>query len=261
MTSYGTRCATCHGVGGKGDGPGGAGLPKPPADLTAPHTGQHTAGDLFWWITHGIRAGGMPPFGETLPEEERWDVINFLRALAAGEGARALTPLVERDRPRLVAPDFTFAVGPSPARSLKEFRGRWMVLLVLFSLPESRPRLDQLALAYREIAFSGTEVVAVPMDADPEIIARLGAAPPILFPVVTEGAAEIVRAYTLFTKTAESALPRHAEWLVDRQGYLRARWIPGVAGSGWHDLTTLHAEVQVLDRERPAGPPPGEHVH
>jgi len=136
-----------------------------------------------------------------------------------------------------------------------------MVLLVLFSLPESRARLDQLALAYREIEFSGTEVVAVPVDADPGIIARLGAAPPILFPVVTDGAAEIVRAYTLFTKTMESASPRHAEWLVDRQGYLRARWIPGVAGRGWDDLKTLRAEIQILDRERPAGLPPDEHVH
>jgi len=262
MALYTTRCAPCHGAGGKGDGPGGAGLAKLPADLTAPHTGQHTAGDLFWWITHGIRASGMPPFGETLSEDERWDLVNFLRALAAADGARALAPLVARGRPRLGAPDFTFAVGPAPSRSLKEFRGRWMVLLVLFSLPESRSRLDQLALAYREIEFSGTEVVAVPMDADPRIIARLGAAPPILFPVVTEGAAEIVRAYTLFTRTSESAPARHTEFLVDRQGYLRARWSPGSAAPPtWADVKTLRAEIQILDQEAPSGPPPGEHVH
>jgi len=261
MALYATRCAPCHGAGGKGDGPGGAGLPKPPADLTAPHTGQHTAGDLYWWITYGIRASGMPPFGGTLSEDERWDLINFLRALAAGDGARALTPLVEPGRRPLVAPDFTFEVGPAPARNLKEFRGRWMVLLVLFSLPESRPRLDQLARAYREIEFSGTEVVAVPMDADPGIIARLGAAPPILFPVVTEGAAEIVRAYTLFTRTAASAAARHAEFLVDRQGYLRARWIPGMAPRTWDDMRTLRAEIQILGQEAPSGPPPDEHVH
>ena len=120
-------------------------MPKLPADLTAPHTAQHTAGDLFWWITHGIQAAGMPPFGQTLSEDQRWDLINFLRALAAGEQARGLSPLVQRDGPRVVAPDFSYVVGPTPPRTLKEFRGRWMVLVVLFSLPESRGRLEQLA--------------------------------------------------------------------------------------------------------------------
>jgi putative copper resistance protein D len=258
---YAARCAVCHGRAGKGDGPGGAGLPKLPADLTAPHTGQHTAGDLFWWITHGIRVSGMPAFGETLAEDERWDLINFLRALAAGEQARALTPVVERNGPRVVAPDFSYAVGPTPPRNLKEFRGRWMALVVLFSLPESRRRMDQLAAAYREIEFSGTEVVAVPMDADPAIIGRLGATPPILFPVVTEGAEEISRAYTLFSRTLESSAPRHVEFLIDRQGYLRARWVPGGGDRGWDDLGLLRAEIRRLDTEQPSGPAPDEHVH
>ena len=258
---YTARCAVCHGRAGKGDGPGGAGLPKLPADLTAPHTGQHTAGDLFWWITQGIPVSGMPAFGETLSEDERWDLINFLRALAAGEQARALTPLVERNGPRVVAPDFTYAVGPTPPRSLKEFRGRWMALVVLFSLPESRHRIDQLAAAYREIEFSGTEVVAVPMDADPAIIGRLGATPPILFPVVTEGAAEITAAYGLFSRAPRPPAPGHAEFLVDRQGYLRARWIPGGGDRGWDDLATLRAQIDVLDKEQRSGPAPDEHVH
>lgn len=258
---YTARCAVCHGRAGKGDGPGGAGLPKLPADLTAPHTGQHTAGDLFWWITQGIPVSGMPAFGETLSEDERWDLINFLRALAAGEQARALTPLVERNGPRVVAPDFTYAVGPTPPRSLKEFRGRWMALVVLFSLPESRHRIDQLAAAYREIEFSGTEVVAVPMDADPAIIGRLGATPPILFPVVTEGAAEITAAYGLFSRAPGPPAPGHAEFLLDRQGYLRARWIPGGGGRGWDDLATLRAQIDVLDKEQRSGPAPDEHVH
>jgi len=261
MTLYAAHCATCHGRSGRGDGPGGAGLPKPPADLTAPHTRQHTAGDLFWWITHGIRATGMPAFAETLSEDERWDLINFLRALSAGEEARPLAPLVEPNRPRVVAPDFTYAVGPAAPRSLKEFRGRWMVLVVLFSLPESRRRLEQLAATYREIEFSRTEVVAVPVDADHEIIGRLGARPPILFPVVTEGAVEMARAYALFSPAPESPTPRHAEFLVDRQGYLRARWTPGGVGKGWDDLSTLRAEIRILDKERPSAPAPDEHVH
>src|SRR5207247_224364 len=48
-TLYQTNCTVCHGTTGAGDGPGGARLPRRPADLRAPHTAQHTAGDLFWW--------------------------------------------------------------------------------------------------------------------------------------------------------------------------------------------------------------------
>jgi putative copper resistance protein D len=264
---YGAHCAACHGRSGAGDGPGGAGLPRRPADLTAPHTGQHTAGDLFWWLTHGIPAGGMPPFGGALSAEDRWDAINFLRALSAGQEARILSPLVEPGRAWLAAPDFTFAVGPSPARSLKELRGQRTVLLVLFSLPASAPRMRQLAEIYGELQFLGTEIIAVPMNADPGILARLGGDPPVLYPVVTDGAADIARAYALFGRTLapagvrpEPPVPAHMELLIDRQGYIRARWIPGEGRSSWSDLTILRDEIQILAGEV-AGPPPDEHVH
>lgn len=48
---YQQHCAAGHGIAGYGDGP--AVLPTPPADLTAQHTADHTAGDLFWWLTYG----------------------------------------------------------------------------------------------------------------------------------------------------------------------------------------------------------------
>jgi putative copper resistance protein D len=265
---YRTHCATCHGPTGRGDGPGGAGLPRPPADLTAPHTAEHTAGDMFWWLTHGIVAGGMPPFGATLGEEERWDLINFIRALSAGERARTMTALVQPNRPWLVAPDFTIAVGPAPPRSLKELRDRWMVHLVLFTLPESRPRLVQLAEAYNTLQATGTELIAVPLGDGEHIIRRLGDRPPMLFPVITDGAAEIGATYALLSRglgpralARGTAPPLHAEFLLDRQGYVRARWLPGAPGRGWDELPSLLEQVLVLDREKPAGPPPDEHVH
>src|SRR5262249_4065898 len=189
-----------------------------------------------------IPAAGMPPFGTTLSDDQRWDLINFLRALSAGEEARVLSPVVQQRGPRVVAPDFAYVVGPTPPRTLKEFRGRFMVLVVLFSLPESRERLTQLARAYPEIEYSGTQIVAVPTSADPLIIGRLGAAPPILFPVVTDGAAEITPTYALFSRPDTSV--RHAEFLVDRQGYMRARWIPDGGGKGGSDLGTLRAQIR-----------------
>ena len=265
---YRAHCATCHGPLGRGDGPGGAGLPRSPADLTAPHTAEHTAGDMFWWLTHGIPAGGMPAFGTALAEEERWDLINFIRALSAGERARQITPLVQPDRRWLVAPDFTIAVGPAPARSLKELRERSMVHLVLFSLPGSRRRLVQLAAAYNTLLATGTEVIAVPLDDATDILRRLGGRPPMLFPVITDGTAEIAATYALLSRDMGArplapAAPAggHVEFLLDRQGYVRARWRPGAPGPGWDDLQTLMDQILILDKERPAGPAPDEHVH
>ena len=52
---YQETCATCHGVGGYGDGPNGKGLIPRPADLTAKHSADHTAGDLFWWLSYGVK--------------------------------------------------------------------------------------------------------------------------------------------------------------------------------------------------------------
>jgi putative copper resistance protein D len=263
---FAARCAACHGAGGRGDGPRGAGLPRRPADLTAPHTAQHTAGDLFWWIGRGIPRGGMPGFAAELSVDERWDVVNFLRALSAGEQARALG-LVEPGRPWLAAPDFGFAVGPTPERTLKGFRGRQIVLIVLFTLPDSRPRLVELAEAYPALQALGCEVIAVPADADPQVLRRLGASPPLLFPVATDGAADIAAAYAVLARalTPESLLsittPRHAEFLVDRQGYLRGRFIPGGGLPGWSSPRALLDQVKALDREAPAALAPDEHVH
>src|SRR5207302_1012849 len=125
---YQASCAGCHGARGAGDGPDGRALPRPPADLRAPHTAQHTAGDLFWWISHGIPGSGMPGFGPRLTEDQRWELINFLRALSAGFGARGMGPTIERDRRWLVAPDFTFSVGPTPPHALKDYRGRHVLV-------------------------------------------------------------------------------------------------------------------------------------
>ena len=251
-TLYETNCTVCHGTTGAGDGPGGARLPRRPADLRAPHTAQHTAGDLFWWITHGIPRGEMPAFGDRLSEEERWDLVNFLRALSSAYAARTLGGSVEPERSWLIAPDFTFAIGPTPARALKEYRGRRIVLLVLYSLPGSRPRLAQLAQRYDILVTLGAEVVAVPTDAAPDAITRLGAEPRVFFPVVTGGADEIVAAYRLFAR------PPHAELLIDRQGYIRA--ISHGSGAAT-EMNALLAEIQQLNEEKVQAPVPEEHAH
>jgi putative copper resistance protein D len=76
-----TNCAVCHGADGRGDGPAAARLVQRPADLTSPHTADHTPGDIFWWVTHGLGLA-MPPFGDRLSVDERWDVVTFVRTLS-----------------------------------------------------------------------------------------------------------------------------------------------------------------------------------
>ncbi len=246
-SAYREHCAACHGPSGAGNGPAGAAMSPPPSDLRAHHAALHTAGDLFWWITHGRRQ--MPAFGERLDAEQRWDLVNFIRALAAMDTARALTPAVQPERPLVVAPDFVFAVGPTPPRTLKDYRGRRSVLVVVYTLPASRARLAALAARYDVLVPLGVEIVAVPTDAAPDAIKQLGAEPRILFPVVTDGAAEIVAAYGLFARGP------HAEFLVDRQGYLRA------IDTRAQDTDTLVTNAEALNRERVLAAPPAEHVH
>jgi putative copper resistance protein D len=249
---YRASCVACHGPRGAGDGPAGRHLPRAPADLRAPHTAQHTAGDLFWWISHGIAGSGMPGFETQLDEEQRWELINYLRALSAGYAARGMGATIERDRRWLVAPDFAFTVGPTPARALKDYRGR-TVLLVLYALPGSRARMTAIAEHEGSLATLGVEVIAVPIDADPDAIRHLGPDPRIMFPVVTEGAETIVAAYRMF------AVAPHVEFLIDRQGYVRA-----VTRSGGEagDLDALVTQVKQLNDEKIAAEAaPEEHVH
>lgn len=76
---FGSNCARCHGPTGLGNGPDAVGLIPPPANLNV-HVPAHSDNDIFFFISEGIRGTAMPPFKDTLSEEERWDLVNFLRA-------------------------------------------------------------------------------------------------------------------------------------------------------------------------------------
>ncbi len=258
---FAAHCIGCHGLTGHGDGPLARGLQRPPADLTAPHTALHTAGDLFWWITHGKPPGVMPGFASQLGEDDRWDLINFLRTLSSGYQARILDVRIARKQPWLGAIDFAFTSQRGEASTLKDYRGRSAVLLVLFSLPGSQARLEQLARGYAALREAGAEVIAVPIAGDGAAVEHLP------FPVVVEGAGESVRAYALLRRTLSNAdprdsspLPSHMEMLIDRFGYIRARWLPRES-EGWQDLELLKAQLASLAREPQVKPPPEDHVH
>ena len=74
-----TRCMICHGATGVGNGAGGKALNPQPQNLTLPMVQNQSDGELFWKVTNGRNA--MIKWGPILSENERWDVINYVRTL------------------------------------------------------------------------------------------------------------------------------------------------------------------------------------
>jgi putative copper export protein/mono/diheme cytochrome c family protein len=134
---FAQNCVACHGQGGAGDGPAAKSLPIPPADLTATHLWMHDDGELFWWLSHGIDnpAGGlaMPGFAAVLDTDQRWAVIDYIRAHNAGAAAgfTGTWPLPVR------APAFTAACDGRQA-NLGDLGGRYVRLVLLGSAPQVR---------------------------------------------------------------------------------------------------------------------------
>lgn len=77
---YVKECASCHGDKGKGDGPGAKDLEKKPGDLSVPKLWKQSDGALFWKLTEGRKP--MPSYLQTMTEDDRWHIINYLRTLA-----------------------------------------------------------------------------------------------------------------------------------------------------------------------------------
>jgi mono/diheme cytochrome c family protein len=74
---YSLHCAECHGTNGEG----GKGKKKGPA-LRASEIQQATPGTLFWLLTNGSVRKGMPVWSK-LPEPQRWQIVTYVKSLAA----------------------------------------------------------------------------------------------------------------------------------------------------------------------------------
>ncbi len=75
---YTQNCATCHGDTGRGDGPQAPSLPVAPADFRV-HIPYHQDEFFFQVMTNGLGTI-MPAFGQSLTEDERWHLLNFLQS-------------------------------------------------------------------------------------------------------------------------------------------------------------------------------------
>ena len=81
---YAIHCKMCHGQTYEGNGPIGPFLANKPANLTSPIVQSKSDGSIFLTITNGVE-GKMPPMNENLLVSDRWDLVNFIRTIAAAE--------------------------------------------------------------------------------------------------------------------------------------------------------------------------------
>lgn len=82
-TLYAQNCAACHGKNGEGTG-------NIPPVRTGP-TQSAPDGQLYWFITTGSVANGMPAWG-SLPERQRWQLVTFLKSLPSATVASTPAP-------------------------------------------------------------------------------------------------------------------------------------------------------------------------
>jgi glucose/arabinose dehydrogenase len=77
---YARNCSACHGSAGEGTGS------VPP--LKNGPTQKASDGAIFWYITQGDVSSGMPSWA-SLPEQQRWQVVTYLKSLNAAQPAPA----------------------------------------------------------------------------------------------------------------------------------------------------------------------------
>ena len=245
---YRENCASCHGVSGRGDGPAAVGLRVRPANLTEPHLFAHSPADLFRWVSQGRANGAMPGFAGALPPGQRWDVINFIRARAAGALARELGG--EITSAAYPFPEFAFETDGVQA-TLRHMLERGPVLLALCGLSAPSMRLQELAGMRQRLGAAGLQVLAVELGDAPGEAAHLDGAG---LPFTVRVAGDVGVALSLFRAPADG---NETELIIDKNGDVRARW----ASDGLPDLDRLIAAAARIARVAVAAPGHAGHAH
>ncbi len=177
----------------------------------------------------------MPGFADVLNPNQRWDVINFIRARAAGVLATRIGPEVTTTAAPEV-PDFAVEAG-GVQQTLREMLETGPVLLVLFAPPAPVERLQQLAAAQPLLGSAGLQVIAVGLGASPEETSEGSRTPPFVVGV----SSEVSSALALFRAAGDGG---ETELLLDRAGNVRARWTSDTPGG------LAPTDVLVADAER-----------
>ncbi len=89
---YAANCVACHGHNAEGSG-------SVPA-LAHGAVQKAADGEIFWFITKGSNSGAMPSWA-SLPEQQRWQLVTYLKTLVdapianTGPGAVSAVPLAD----------------------------------------------------------------------------------------------------------------------------------------------------------------------
>jgi glucose/arabinose dehydrogenase len=76
---YNLYCSSCHGEVGYGDGAARGPSGKKPANFHSEAVLRQNDGELFWKLTNG--KGDMPSFEKIISEEQRWQLVSYLRKM------------------------------------------------------------------------------------------------------------------------------------------------------------------------------------
>jgi mono/diheme cytochrome c family protein len=77
-------CTLCHGPSGDGRGPLATQFDPRPRNFACAQTVRGIPdGQLFWIVRNGSPGTAMPAFEDELSEEQTWQLVAYLRALAA----------------------------------------------------------------------------------------------------------------------------------------------------------------------------------
>ena len=85
---YVDKCEQCHDDKGTGDGPMAMMYSVKPADFTDQRMmAEMTDGELFYKLSEGREP--MPTFKKQLTEEQRWQLVHYVRSLTAAAKAKS----------------------------------------------------------------------------------------------------------------------------------------------------------------------------
>lgn len=149
---YHAQCAGCHGLAGDGSGPASRFLDPRPRNFrrgkfkftTTPSGSRPRREDLFRTVTEGLVGSAMPRF-HLLPEEKRWDVVEYVRFLAIqGEFEQLMLDIAWNDEEI-----------PDPDEVAELVNGRWRGLKEVY--PGSvEPPYDPASIARGREIFTTT---------------------------------------------------------------------------------------------------------
>jgi len=143
---YARNCGACHGNQGQGT----ANIPS----IRSGPAQSASSGEVFWFITHGDIANGMPAW-EQLPEAQRWQIVTFLKTLPD-------VPVNSANHPVEIAAPLAALSAPPPLAPFTDYR---------FEKPGTTRRItvqDLPAPYATKSAGNGPDMVARPANAWPQ---------------------------------------------------------------------------------------------